>query len=76
MGISNTAGTILGILGVSITGLILHYTGAALIFQVTAGVTLVDMFSICAGPVAKKNFRRVVLQAGYVTTVLKLERNK
>jgi ACS family sodium-dependent inorganic phosphate cotransporter len=44
MGITNTAGTIPGIVGVSITGLILQYTGSwALVFQVTAGVTLFGM---------------------------------
>jgi len=46
-GITNTAGTILGILGivgVSVTGLILQYTGSwALVFQVTAGVSLFGM---------------------------------
>ena len=47
MGITNTAGTILGILGivgVSVTGLILQYTGSwALVCQVTAGVSLFGM---------------------------------
>ena len=44
MGITNTAGTILGIVGVSVTGLILQYTGSwALVFQVTAGVSLFGM---------------------------------
>ncbi len=46
-GITNTAGTILGILGivgVSVTGLILQYTGSwALVCQVTAGVSLFGM---------------------------------
>ena len=41
MGITNTAGTIPGIIGVYISGLILELTGSwALVFQVTAGVTL------------------------------------
>lgn len=41
MGITNTAGTIPGIVGVYISGLILDLTGSwALVFQVTAGVTL------------------------------------
>lgn len=41
MGITNTAGTIPGIIGVYISGLILQATGSwALVFQVTAGVTL------------------------------------
>ena len=56
MGITNTAGTILGIpgipgilgilgiVGVSVTGLILQYTGSwALVCQVTAGVSLFGM---------------------------------
>lgn len=41
MGITNTAGTIPGIIGVYITGLILDLTGSwALVFGVAAGVTL------------------------------------
>ena len=41
MGITNTAGTIPGILGVYISGLILQVTGSwALVFQVTAGISL------------------------------------
>ncbi|MFT7043799.1 MAG: MFS family permease [Candidatus Azotimanducaceae bacterium] len=41
MGITNTAGTIPGIIGVFVSGLILELTGSwALVFQVTAGVTL------------------------------------
>ena len=41
MGITNTAGTIPGIVGVFVSGLILELTGSwALVFQVTAGVTL------------------------------------
>lgn len=44
MGITNTAGTIPGIVGVYITGLILEATGSwALVFQVTASVTLFGM---------------------------------
>ena len=44
MGITNTAGTIPGIVGVYATGLILEYTGSwALVFQVTASVTLFGM---------------------------------
>ena len=44
MGISNTAGTLPGIIGVYVTGLILEWTGSwALVFQVTAGVALVGM---------------------------------
>ena len=41
MGITNTAATIPGIIGVYVSGLILEATGSwALVFQVTAGVTL------------------------------------
>jgi ACS family sodium-dependent inorganic phosphate cotransporter len=41
MGITNTAGTIPGIIGVSVSGMILQQTGSwALVFQVAAGVTL------------------------------------
>ena len=44
MGITNTAGTIPGIIGVYISGLILELTGSwALVFQVAAGVTLVGL---------------------------------
>jgi MFS transporter, ACS family, solute carrier family 17 (sodium-dependent inorganic phosphate cotransporter), other len=41
MGITNTAGTIPGIIGVFVSGLILELTGSwALVFQVAAGITL------------------------------------
>jgi ACS family sodium-dependent inorganic phosphate cotransporter len=44
MGITNTAGTIPGIIGVYVSGLILEVTGSwALVFQVAAGVTLVGL---------------------------------
>ncbi|MEM7080829.1 MAG: ACS family MFS transporter [Pseudomonadota bacterium] len=44
MGITNTAGTIPGIVGVYVSGMILDMTGSwALVFQVTAGVTLFGM---------------------------------
>jgi ACS family sodium-dependent inorganic phosphate cotransporter len=44
MGITNTAGTIPGIVGVYVTGVILQVTGSwALVFQVAAGVTLVGL---------------------------------
>lgn len=44
MGITNTAGTIPGIIGVYVSGMILDATGSwALVFQVTAGVTLFGM---------------------------------
>jgi ACS family sodium-dependent inorganic phosphate cotransporter len=44
MGITNTAGTIPGIIGVYVSGLILELTGSwALVFQVAAGVTLIGL---------------------------------
>ena len=44
MGITNTAGTIPGIVGVYVTGVILDLTGSwGLVFQVTASVTLFGM---------------------------------
>ncbi|MCZ6711337.1 MAG: ACS family MFS transporter [Gammaproteobacteria bacterium] len=44
MGITNTAGTIPGIIGVFVSGVILQQTGSwALVFQVAAGVTLFGM---------------------------------
>lgn len=44
MGITNTAGTIPGVIGVYVSGLILDLTGSwALVFQVAAGVTLVGL---------------------------------
>jgi ACS family sodium-dependent inorganic phosphate cotransporter len=44
MGITNTAGTIPGIVGVYVSGLILDLTGSwALVFEVTAGITLFGM---------------------------------
>ena len=44
MGITNTAGTIPGIFGVSITGYILQSTGSwDMVWGVTAGVTLAGM---------------------------------
>jgi hypothetical protein len=41
MGLTNTAGTVPGVIGVFVSGLILEVTGSwALVFQVTAGITL------------------------------------
>ena len=41
MGITNTAGTIPGIVGVYVSGLILQYTESwALVFEVAAGIAL------------------------------------
>ncbi|MCP5178765.1 MAG: ACS family MFS transporter [Pseudomonadales bacterium] len=46
MGITNTAGTIPGIIGVSVSGMILSATGSwTLVFQVAAGVTLFGLVS-------------------------------
>ncbi len=45
MGITNTAGTIPGIIGVYVSGMILDATGSwAMVFQVTAGITFFGMF--------------------------------
>jgi len=45
MGLTNTAGTIPGIIGVTVSGMILQATNNdwALVFQVGAGVTLFGM---------------------------------
>jgi hypothetical protein len=41
MGLTNTAGTIPGVVGVFLSGLILEWTGSrALVFQITASITL------------------------------------
>jgi uncharacterized membrane protein YdjX (TVP38/TMEM64 family) len=57
MGITNTAGTIPGIVGVYVTGMILEATGSwALVFQVTASVTVFGMFFYLFFGSAKKQF--------------------
>ena len=57
MGITNTAGTIPGIVGVSVTGLILQYTGSwVLVFQVAAGVSLFGMVSYLLFASGEKQF--------------------
>jgi len=57
MGITNTAGTIPGIIGVFVTGLILEFTGSwALVFQVTAGVTLFGLVFFLLFSSGKKIF--------------------
>ena len=57
MGITNTAGTIPGIIGVYVTGLILEATGSwALVFQVAAGVTLVGLVFYLAFASGRKLF--------------------
>ncbi len=55
MGITNTAGTIPGIIGVSVSGMILQQTGSwALVFQVAAGVTLFGLLFYLAFSSGKK----------------------
>lgn len=57
MGITNTAGTIPGIIGVYITGVILEVTGSwALVFGVAAGVTLVGLAFYLAFSSGRKLF--------------------
>jgi len=57
MGITNTAGTIPGIIGVFISGLILELTGSwALVFQVAAGVTLFGLVVFLLFSSGKKIF--------------------
>ena len=57
MGITNTAGTIPGIIGVYVSGLILEVTGSwALVFQVAAGVTLVGLVVFLLFSSGKKIF--------------------
>ena len=57
MGITNTAGTIPGIVGVYVTGLILEVTGSwALVFQVAAGVTLFGLVFYLLFSTGKKLF--------------------
>jgi len=56
-GITNTAGTIPGIIGVYITGLILEATGSwALVFQTTAGVTIFGLVFYLVFSSGKKLF--------------------
>ena len=57
MGITNTAGTIPGIIGVFVSGLILELTGSwVLVFQVTAGVTLFGLVFFLLFSSGKKIF--------------------
>ena len=57
MGITNTAGTIPGIIGVFVSGLILELTGSwTLVFQVAAGVTLFGMVFYLVFAKAEKLF--------------------
>ncbi|MEZ5480884.1 MAG: hypothetical protein R3E73_01545 [Porticoccaceae bacterium] len=58
MGITNTAGTIPGIVGVYISGLILQLTGSwMLVFQVTAGVSLFGLIFYLLFASGEKNLR-------------------
>ncbi len=57
MGITNTAATIPGIVGVYVSGLILEMTGSwALVFQLTAGVTLFGMVFFLLFASGKRQF--------------------
>ena len=57
MGITNTAGTIPGIIGVSVSGYILEATGSwALVFQVASGITLVGLLVFLLLSSGKKLF--------------------
>lgn len=57
MGITNTVATIPGIIGVYVSGLILEWTGSwALVFQVTAGVTLFGLLFYLIFASSKKIF--------------------
>ena len=57
MGITNTAGTIPGIIGVTVSGFILQATGSwALVFQVAAGVTLFGLVCFLLMASGKRQF--------------------
>lgn len=57
MGITNTAGTIPGIIGVFVSGMILELTGSwALVFQVAGGVTLFGLVAFLLLSSGKKIF--------------------
>ena len=57
MGITNTAGTIPGMIGVYVSGMILAQTGSwALVFQVAAGVTLFGLVCFLLMASGKKQF--------------------
>jgi ACS family sodium-dependent inorganic phosphate cotransporter len=57
MGITNTAGTIPGIIGVYVSGLILAATGSwALVFQVAAGITLIGLVCFLLMATGKRQF--------------------
>ena len=57
MGLSNTAGTIPGIIGVYVSGLILEITGSwALVFQTAAGVLIFGLVFYVIFASAEKRF--------------------
>ena len=57
MGVTNTAGTIPGVIGVFVSGLILECTGSwALVFQVAAGITLFGLAFFLAFSSGKRLF--------------------
>ncbi len=57
MGLTNTAGTIPGIIGVYVSGMILAQTGSwALVFQVAAGVTLFGLICFLLMASGRKQF--------------------
>jgi ACS family sodium-dependent inorganic phosphate cotransporter len=57
MGLTNTAGTIPGVIGVYASGLILEWTGSwALVFQVAAGITLFGLLFYLAFASGKRIF--------------------
>jgi ACS family sodium-dependent inorganic phosphate cotransporter len=57
MGITNTAGTIPGIIGVAVSGYILEMTGSwALVFQVASGITLVGLVAFLVFSSGRKIF--------------------
>ena len=57
MGLTNTFGTIPGIIGVTVTGYILQVTGSwALVFQVAGGVTLFGLIFFLLFASGEKQF--------------------
>lgn len=57
MGISNTAGTIPGIIGVAITGYVLEWTGSwVIVFQMASGIYLVGLVSYLMLATGKRQF--------------------
>jgi ACS family sodium-dependent inorganic phosphate cotransporter len=57
MGITNTAGTIPGVIGVYVSGLILEWTGSwVLVFQLAAGITLFGLVFFLAFSSGEREF--------------------